>query len=158
MKVTEQQIAERYAAMTDDDLAALDPAKLTPEAAALRAQELTRRGLVDTPAQAELRARRERAAETTRRKNHARQLAAVALVTAALFVEFVLARMWSCLRLCGAASSWCCACSRFTCCGEDDRPARVPVQADCRLRTPGVQASPYTSCVIRGCPPRRSGT
>lgn len=93
MKVTEQQIAERYAAMTDDDLAALDPARLTPEAAALRAQELTRRGLTDTPAQAEVRAHRERAAETTRRRNHARQLAAVALVTAALFVEFVLARM-----------------------------------------------------------------
>lgn len=93
MKVTEQQIAERYASMTDDDLAALDPAKLTPEAAALRAQELNRRGLTDTPAREEARARREKAAETTGRRNYVRQLVAVLLVAAALFVEFVLARM-----------------------------------------------------------------
>ncbi len=93
MKVTERQIAERYAAMTDDDLAALDPAKLTPEAAALRAQELKRRGLADTPAQEEARARQDEAREKALKKNYARQLTAVALVAAALFVEFVLARM-----------------------------------------------------------------
>ena len=92
MKVTEQQIAERYASMSDEELETLDPGKLTPEAAALRADELKRRGRPDSPAQEEVRAQRERADEATRRKKYGRQLAAVALVAAALLMELVVVR------------------------------------------------------------------
>ena len=92
MKVTPQQIAERYAAMSDEELKSLDPRKLTAGAAALREEELKRRGVADSPGQEERRAAREAALEAARRKNHARQLAAVALAAAALFMEFVAAR------------------------------------------------------------------
>ena len=92
MNITEQQIAERYAAMTDDELEALDPDSLTPQAAALRSEELKRRGRTDTAAQEQKRADQRRALDATRRKNYKRQLAAVALVVAALFMELVVAR------------------------------------------------------------------
>lgn len=92
MKVTERQLAERYAGMTDAELEALDPRRLTPEAAQLRAEELNRRGMADTPAQEETWARQDEAREKDLKKNHARQLAAVALVAAALLTEFAASR------------------------------------------------------------------
>lgn len=92
MKVTEEQLAGRYAGMTDAELEALDPRRLTPEAAQLRAAELKRRGMADTAAQEETWARQDEAREKDLKKNHARQLTAVALVTAALLTEFVAAR------------------------------------------------------------------
>lgn len=90
MKVTEEQIAERYAAMTNGELEALDPRRLTPEAARLRVAELERRGLPVTPTGEEARARRDE--DRNIKKDHTRQLTAVALVTAALLTEFAAAR------------------------------------------------------------------
>ena len=95
MNVTETQLAERYAAMTSDDLKALDPQKLTPEAQKMRDAELKRRGIDDGPALEEARARREQALDTRRKRNYTRQLVAVALVAAAFFVEFVVTRFIS---------------------------------------------------------------
>ena len=92
MKVTERQLAERYAGMTDAELEALDPRRLTPEAARIRAEELRKRGIADTAAQEETWARQDEAREKNLKKNHARQLTAVALVAAALLTEFVAAR------------------------------------------------------------------
>ena len=93
MKVTEKQLAERYAGMSDGELLALDPRKLTPEAAVLRSAELARRGMVETEAQTEERQKRESVQEATFRKNRTRQLVAVALVAAALLTELAAIRL-----------------------------------------------------------------
>ena len=93
MKITEEQIAERYASMTDEELASLDPQKLTPEAVKLRAAELDRRGMVSTPAQDEERARREQKRDAYLRRKAAGQRIAVVLVVVALLTEAVSARL-----------------------------------------------------------------
>ncbi len=92
MKVTDEQIAERYASMTDEELKALDPAKLTAEAAALRAEELKRRGVSETPAEEAKRARFEQEREAQAGRRRRGQLTAVALVVASLAAELVLPR------------------------------------------------------------------
>lgn len=93
MKVTEKQIAERYAAMTDDELLALEPQKLTAEAAALREAELERRGVADTPEAQERRERQQQAREAGAGRNRKRQLAALAVVAAALLTELASIRL-----------------------------------------------------------------
>ncbi len=102
MKVTEKQLAERYAGMTDAELEALDPRRLTPEAALLRAEELKRRGIAHTAAQEEVWARQDAAREKELKKNHARQLTAVALVAVALLTAFAAPRF---IDIPGAAST-----------------------------------------------------
>lgn len=92
MKVTDEQIAARYASMTDEELKALDPAKLTAEAAALRAEELKRRGVSETPAEEAKRVRFEREREAQAGRRRRGQLIAVALVVASLAAELVLPR------------------------------------------------------------------
>ena len=93
MKVTEKQLAARYAGMSDGELLALEPRKLTPEAASLRGAELARRGIVETEAQMEERQKRESAQEATFKKNRTRQLAAAGLAAAALLTEFAAIRL-----------------------------------------------------------------
>ncbi len=93
MKITAAQIAERYASMTDEELQSLDPGKLTPEAATLRAEELARRGAVESPAMEEERASRERETEKRLARSVARRRLAVALAVAALLTELALPRV-----------------------------------------------------------------
>lgn len=83
-KVTPETLAERYAAMSDEQFAALDAARLTPEAA-VHAAEAEKRGVGASGPEMQARRCRERA-EAVRKKRR-RQFAASVLLLAAVLAE-----------------------------------------------------------------------
>ena len=94
-KVTAETLAERYAAMSDAEFAALDADRLTPEAAEAYAAEAQRRGL-NPDASARQRRYREQA-EAVRRKRR-RQFAASVLLLLAVLAERFSDRLPEALR------------------------------------------------------------
>lgn len=84
-KVTPETLAERYAAMSDEQFAALDAARLTPEAAAVHAAEAEKRGVGASGP--EMQARRCREMAEAVRKKRRRQFAASVLLLAAVLAE-----------------------------------------------------------------------
>ena len=86
-QITAETLAERYAAMSDAEFAALDPRRLTPEAAEVYAAEAAKRGTAaGVPSLSEQELRFRARAEAVRKKRR-RQFIASALLLLAVLVE-----------------------------------------------------------------------